>query len=223
MKHVQTSESIRLGVILALSGGFMDAYSYIGRGGVFANAETGNVVLMAIRLGEGDVVRALSYLVPIGAFALGVMISEAVRHRCDDAGAKLHWRQFSVTVEILAMLVVAALPQQMNGMANSLISLTCGIQVSAFAKIYGHVMATTMCTGNLRSGTQLFGIFLTTGDRAALKRGLFYYGCIVIFFLGAMVGGYMTTLIRERASLVVAGALMLAFMMMFRSGEVPRR
>ena len=43
MKHsMQISESIGLGTILALSGGFMDAYSYIERGKVFANAQTGN-------------------------------------------------------------------------------------------------------------------------------------------------------------------------------------
>ena len=35
MKHkFQISESIRLGAILALSGGFMDAYSYMERGEV---------------------------------------------------------------------------------------------------------------------------------------------------------------------------------------------
>lgn len=31
----QMSESIRLGMLLAISGGFMDAYSYIERGHVF--------------------------------------------------------------------------------------------------------------------------------------------------------------------------------------------
>ena len=46
MKHkFQISESIRLGAILALSGGFMDAYSYMERGEVFANAQTGNMLL----------------------------------------------------------------------------------------------------------------------------------------------------------------------------------
>ena len=41
MKHsLQMSETLRLGIILALSGGFMDAYSYLERGNVFANAQT---------------------------------------------------------------------------------------------------------------------------------------------------------------------------------------
>ena len=35
----QISESIELGIILALAGGFMDVYSYIGRDHVFANAQ----------------------------------------------------------------------------------------------------------------------------------------------------------------------------------------
>lgn len=40
LKTKQISESLRLGLLLALAGGFMDAYSYIERGGVFANAQT---------------------------------------------------------------------------------------------------------------------------------------------------------------------------------------
>ena len=46
----QISESIELGIILALAGGFMDVYSYIGRDHVFANAQTGNIVLFGLHL-----------------------------------------------------------------------------------------------------------------------------------------------------------------------------
>ena len=53
MKRWQTSESITVGLFLALSGGFMDAYSYINRGKVFANAETGNIILMTLKICEG--------------------------------------------------------------------------------------------------------------------------------------------------------------------------
>ena len=33
---------------LAFTGGFLDAYTYLLRGGVFANAQTGTMVLMAL-------------------------------------------------------------------------------------------------------------------------------------------------------------------------------
>ena len=49
-KAKQTSESIELGVLLAISGGMMDAYSYMARGKVFANAQTGNMLLFGVYL-----------------------------------------------------------------------------------------------------------------------------------------------------------------------------
>ena len=51
--HRQMSESFRLGAVLALTGGFLDAYTYLIRGGVFANAQTGNIVLLGVRLMRG--------------------------------------------------------------------------------------------------------------------------------------------------------------------------
>ena len=82
MKHsFQISESIRLGILLALSGGFMDAYSYLERGQVFANAQTGNMLLMGVNLAEGNFQTMLDYLFPVLAFALGIFLAEMVHVR----------------------------------------------------------------------------------------------------------------------------------------------
>ena len=43
-KEIQMSESFRVASLLAVCGGILDAYSYLCRGGVFANAQTGNIV-----------------------------------------------------------------------------------------------------------------------------------------------------------------------------------
>ena len=48
--HRQVSDSIPMALLLALTGGFLDAYTYVTRGGVFANAQTGNFALMALNL-----------------------------------------------------------------------------------------------------------------------------------------------------------------------------
>ena len=81
MKNRQISESIAVGIFLALSGGFMDAYSYINRGKVFANAETGNIILMALKVCEGKFFEAVNYLIPIASFAVGVGICEMIKYR----------------------------------------------------------------------------------------------------------------------------------------------
>lgn len=47
-KAMQMSESIEVAIFLALSGGLMDAYSYLLRGEVFANAQTGNMLLLGV-------------------------------------------------------------------------------------------------------------------------------------------------------------------------------
>ncbi len=47
LMKLQTSESFRLSALLSFSGGLQDAYTYNVRDGVFANAQTGNVVLMS--------------------------------------------------------------------------------------------------------------------------------------------------------------------------------
>ena len=58
-KEKQMSENFILGIMLALCGGFLDAYTYITRGGVFANAQTGNIVLMGINIAKGDFERVI--------------------------------------------------------------------------------------------------------------------------------------------------------------------
>ena len=133
MKHkFQISESIRLGAILALSGGFMDAYSYMERGEVFANAQTGNMLLFGVHLSQGDFQNTLKYLFPVLAFALGIALAEVVRAK---AGNLLHWRQISVLAEALILIAVSFFPTALNLPANALTSFACGIQVESFRKI----------------------------------------------------------------------------------------
>lgn len=79
MRITQISESKQLGILLALSGGFMDAYSYIQRGHVFANAQTGNMLLFGINLSQLKFLDALQYAIPVIAFTLGIALAEQLR------------------------------------------------------------------------------------------------------------------------------------------------
>ena len=48
------SEAMPTGIFLTLSGGFQDAYTYYTRGKVFANAQTGNIILLGHNAMNGD-------------------------------------------------------------------------------------------------------------------------------------------------------------------------
>ena len=218
-RTVQMSEAYSLGALLTVGGGFLDAYTYFTRGGVFSNAQTGNLVLLAIRLAEGDLTALPHYLPPILAFALGVVAAELVRDRFRASHA-LHWRQAVVVLEALVLLATAFLPQgPWDAAVNAAVSFVCAMQVEAFRKIRGNALATTMCTGNLRSGTELLYHGLRDRDSAALRRSLQYYGIILCFLAGGALGVWATDLLAERAILLCCAMLLVIFLAMFRAPE----
>ena len=204
--HRQMSESFRLGAVLALTGGFLDAYTYLIRGGVFANAQTGNIVLLGVRLMEGDWGGAGHYLVPILAFAAGVLAAELIRGRFRGAQA-LHWRQITVAAELLLLAVVA---------------FVCAVQVESFRKVNGNAFATTMCTGNLRSGTERLYLWGKTGERDHGHRAAQYYGIIVFFIVGAALGAWCSGRWGQRAVLGACVLLLAAFLLMFQRKPLAR-
>ncbi len=213
----QMSESLLLGAVLAIAGGFFDAYSYLCRGKVFANAQTGNIVLLGVALSEGDPMRALTYLVPIVAFALGVIVAEIIKRRYKKRGARsaIHWRQIVVAAETVLIAAVAFLPQELNMVVNVVISFVCALQVESFRKVQGSAFATTMCTGNLRSGTEQLVIWRQTGDKGAARKVRNYYTIILYFILGAVVGSFAVRFIGERSLLLTCGLLLIVFFIMF--------
>ena len=100
--HGQMSDSMLTAFFIILSGGLQDAYTYCCRGKVFANAQTGNIVLLSTHLFEGDWGQALRYLVPVLAFLLGIYIAECV-HRHFKRMEKVHWRQLIILAEIVLL------------------------------------------------------------------------------------------------------------------------
>lgn len=212
----QMSESIRLGALLAVSGGLMDAYSYIQRDHVFANAQTGNILLFGVKLSEGNFSGAMQYFLPVIAFIIGIAAAEFVRMR---ERSFLHWRQVSVITEAAILAVVAFFPLSLNLPANALISFACGIQVESFRKIRGNSAATTMCIGNMRSGTQHLCQFFRDRDREHLMSAALYYGIILCFVFGAVIGNMLINIWHEKAILCSSALLLIVFTCMFVDGE----
>ena len=214
----QISESRRLAVILAISGGLMDAYTYIFRGGVFANAQTGNILLFGVKLSEGNWGEALRYFFPVLAFALGIILAEIARHFCTE-GSSFHWMQLSVLLECIILFAVGFIPTTYNLPANALVSFACGIQVESFRKVKGNASATTMCIGNLRSGTQAIFDFAFSKKKKFLHKGLTYYGIILSFIIGAIIGNVLIKYSSQRAIWCSSILLFIGFLLMFIQSE----
>lgn len=185
------SESFPTILLLTLSGGFQDAYTYIDRGHVFANAQTGNIVLMAVSLLSGAFKTSAMYLVPIISFIAGILCAEAIRQHCKDR-KKVHWRQIIVGTEVILLFLVGFIPTTLNPLANAIVSFVCAMQVEAFRKLRGRAIASTMCIGNMRTGTENLYHYISKKDRKYLHNALHYFAVILIFAIGAGLGGVLT-------------------------------
>ena len=186
-------------------------------GQVFATAETGNLVLLGINLSQGKLDRVVYYLLPILSFAAGVLVTELLRRRLGPNAGHLHWRQPVLLTECLVLVLVSLLPVgPLDPLANMLISFTSAIQIESFRQFQGCGCATTMCTGNLRSGTEhLFRHFTSPGSQSASKAAL-YYGLILSFVCGAVISGLASPILGGRAVLCACVPLLGAFLLMFR-------
>ena len=215
---MQTSESFRLSAVLSFSGGLQDAYTYNIRDGVFANAQTGNVVLMSQNFMLGDWHNGLHYMLPLLSFATGIFLAERVEHRFKSI-RKLHWRQIILLFEIFILALVGFLPKEINMLANILVSFACAMQVQTFRTVHGYGYASTMCIGNLRSGTVSLSNYLRTGDRASLNKALHFFGIILVFALGAGLGGVLSRAYGIRTIWISSVLLAIVIVMMVKENR----
>lgn len=216
-QNQQMSESLLLCSILAVTGGFLDTYTYICRGKVFANAQTGNMVLLGLNIAEKNFKNAFYYLIPIVAFALGVLLSEQIKHHYkNNNDINIHWRQIIILIETIILLIVGFLPiGNFDMTANVAISFICSLQVESFRKVNGNAFATTMCTGNLRSATELFHKYILTKDKTIKNKSFQYINIILLFIFGAVIGVFITNVFQEKAVFFCCILLMIVFFIMF--------
>ena len=210
-------ESVRLGVLLALVGGFLDAYTFLGWDGVFANAQTGNLVLIGIAASLGDFRQMGTYLPPILAFVAGVFVVEAAKS--SSLSARLDWGRFALTLEILTLTVVGFAPPGTPPLfVNAAVSFVASVQVCAFRRLVDAPYSTTMMTGNLRSASQALWVALARRDPGEREKVGRYLTVIGFFTLGALIGGVLTSLGGTRSVWGAAGLLAAALSLYVREG-----
>ena len=215
----QMSESMLTAVFIILSGGLQDSYTYLCRGKVFANAQTGNIVLLSAYLFDGEWSHCTRYLVPVLAFMLGIFVAECV-HRHYKYMERVHWRQLIILSEIVLLFAVGFLPQTINTFANAVVSFVCAMQVQTFRKVRGHAYASTMCIGNMRSGMDSLCSWVLNRNPAALKKSLYYWGIILLFALGAGLGSLALDLCGAKAIWFSCLLLAVSFCLMFLKEDV---
>ena len=215
MNH--SPESYSTAALLAVTGGFLDAYTFICRDGVFANAQTGNFARLAISMSNGNLWLALRYLIPIFSFIFGVSASIWISQHPPRFN-RFRWQHVSLLLEIVLLAMVSCIPfgTISNISANVMVSFTCAIQAESFRKVLGTPFASTMCTGNLRTATEYLYRFFTEKNTPLLQKSVQYFGIDILFVLGAVVGTIATQVLHIRAVLLCCFFLGITFLLILQ-------
>lgn len=209
LKEHAVHESVPFGVLLAIVGGFLDAYTFIDRGGVFANAQTGNIVLFGVYAAQGEWRQALIHVPPIAAFVVGVIVTEMIKNKSTHFFT-LKWERIILILEIIVLFIVGFIPETIpDDVVNVTIAFVASIQVSSFRKLVDSPYATTMSTGNLRSASYAAYVAFTQKDHSAAIRAIRYFTIIFTFLFGAFLGGIFTLKIGVKA--IWGAAMILVF------------
>ena len=107
----------------------------------------------------------------------------------------------------------------MNTTANAVVSFVCAMQVQTFRKVRGHAYASTMCIGNMRSGTEALCAYFHTRDKEILHQTLTYFGVVLLFALGAGISSIATLHWGAGTIWLSCGLLTVSFLIMFIHDE----
>ena len=104
-----SEERLTAACVLSLVGGFTDVYSYLCRGHVFANAVTGNMVLLGLNASQGAWAECGKYLLAIFAYGCGVFAADAIHAKVEHPRL-VSWHQAVLALEILLLTAVVFVP-----------------------------------------------------------------------------------------------------------------
>ncbi len=189
------------GILMGI-GGFLEVYTYLEKGGVFCNAQTGNIALLAVSLAQGNLVKALDCMIPIVSYIIGICLTA---HMSERTHKGLRWETIFIILELCVFVLVGALPDRVPyGISTVAIAFVCSMQYHTFTKAHGIPMATTFCTNNLRQASLSFYKAFHEKDKLALQRGIFFVRHITFFLIGGFLGTLLCKFLAERAIWVCA-------------------
>ena len=185
--------------LLICAAGMMGAYTFNLRGDVFCNAQTANVVLMALAFGKGEAAKGLYYLIPISAYIAGAAISEVLPQKV----RKIHflrWDTYLVGFEIIVLFLIGFLPLSIPPqIVQVLINFICSMQYNTFRQAEGIPMATTFVTNHVRQ----IGIWLSKAVRkkndGAWQRLWKHLRMVGSFFAGGLILTVFCPVLQEKA------------------------
>jgi uncharacterized membrane protein YoaK (UPF0700 family) len=210
--------SLPSAMLLAMTGGSLDAFIFLNHGHVFAAAMTGNAILLGVSILQHDYAQAIRYLLPIFAFLLGVflanLLDKSLHHRAVTTG---------LACEISALFLASFLPRSFPDLAFiPLIAIVAAYQVASFRKADEYAYNSTFITGNLRTAVDgLYDALSPTHRKAGLHKFRALSGIVLSFMLGATVGSILSPRLYNHTLWLIDLPLIVVLILALRRAQAP--
>lgn len=201
-RNLPVHEQLIFCLLLTAVGGFFDAYTFVNCDGIFANAQTGNLIFVGIDLIEGNFSEVLHYSIPILSFVTGVLVSKFIETKYKELSIFKHIYMLLLTQ--IAALIIISIKHEYFGVdiRPIVISFICAIQFDGFRKVNNLVFASVFCTGNLRSMSEHLYKYFVLKKKESKIPFLIYLSVITVFLSGVILGAAMSKYLLHKAIIV---------------------
>ena len=176
-------EERRLHYLMSAAGGYIGVYSILGRNGIFALAQTMNLIQVLISMEEGDFPEAVLRIGAACLFGLAVGASALLL----KAGEHKR-RRLSIAVTALVVLCEGLISQEVPSMtALYPVFFAMTLQWCAFsgAGVYGS--STIFSTNNLRQCVDSYVRHYTGREAGMLEKARFFRNTLISYHVGVAV------------------------------------
>ena len=198
--------------------GFIDAYTFIERGGTLVAGQTGNVVFLSVELINQETRGIEVKLATMLAFMLGIFLMTVFQHRFEHS-----WRRLSSVFPLILTTVIAGfLPANVPHLyIVPPLAFCMGLVATAFGEVDGIVYNNSFMTGNIKKTMVAFGNYARNKKVKYLKEGLFFVALLASFVVGAIISTYLIQFYLLKTIWLVS--LILTAFLLFRGIQYMRR
>jgi uncharacterized membrane protein YoaK (UPF0700 family) len=218
----KTTTTLRFAVLVTAASGFLDVYTFLARGGVFANVQTGNVVLFFIDLSESRFSACLGHVWPIIAFLLGVTVATHVKSGKLDHLIRYPLR-WTMGVHVLLLAIIGFVPESVPNIYVTVpIAFMGAMQLELFRSVGDLNYMVVATTGNLMRMVDTAYSMVTTKSESSRHAFRTYRNVTLSFSLGAAAGAFATQWLQIHAIWLAAAFLgvTLVFFVLDERGKV---
>lgn len=202
-----------IAILLSITSGGIDAYTFIEQGGVFAGLQTGNSILFGISLANHEFDQSLKYIFSIIFFALGIVIIKVMQRKLDSINIR---KVIIMFYEIVVIMIVGLLVKNTSSvLIVGLLSLVSSAQLQEFKLLKGNPFNPLMMTGNISKIANNAYLALVDHDKKAQSLLMDTIMVITSFILGTFIMGIVEHYLNAYSVLVLIIPLSLVIIFNF--------